>query len=65
VPARTLVIAGAQDPAAPPELGRAIADAVPAARLEVLDPGAHLVSVERAEEVTRLIAGHLESGGDR
>jgi 3-oxoadipate enol-lactonase len=63
VVARTLIIAGAQDPAAPPELGRAIADTVPAARLEVLDPGAHLVSVERARDVTRLIAGHLESGG--
>jgi 3-oxoadipate enol-lactonase len=55
----TLVIAGAQDPATPPEHGRLIAETVPAARLEVLDPGAHLVSVERADAVTELIAAHL------
>ena len=65
VSAPTLVIAGAQDPAAPPELGRAIADAVPGARFEQLDPGAHLISVERPEEVTRLITGHLVPGGDQ
>jgi 3-oxoadipate enol-lactonase len=59
IAAPTLVIAGRQDPAIPPEHGRAIADAVPGARLEVLDPAAHLASVERATEVTDLIAGHL------
>jgi 3-oxoadipate enol-lactonase len=64
VPARTLVMAGAQDLAAPPTLGREIAEAVPEARFEVLDPGAHLVNVERADDVTRLITGHLESGGN-
>jgi 3-oxoadipate enol-lactonase len=62
VPVPTLVIAGAQDPAAPPELGRAIADAVPGARFELLDPAAHLASVERADRVTSLIAEHLETG---
>jgi 3-oxoadipate enol-lactonase len=59
IAAPTLVIAGRQDPAIPPEHGRAIAAAVPGARLEVLDPAAHLASVERATEVTDLIAGHL------
>lgn len=59
----TLVIAGAEDPAIPPEHGRAIADAVPGARLEVLDPAAHLASVERATEVSGLIAGHLNPPG--
>lgn len=58
--APTLVIAGAQDPAAAPEAHAAvIAATVPGARLEVLDPGAHLLSVERAETVTELIAAHL------
>jgi 3-oxoadipate enol-lactonase len=59
IAAPTLVIAGRQDPASPPEHGAAIADAVPGARLEVLDRAAHLASVERATEVTGLIAGHL------
>jgi 3-oxoadipate enol-lactonase len=63
IAAPTLVIAGAQDPAIPPEHGAAIADAVPGARLEVLDPAAHLASVERATEVSGLIAGHLHPSG--
>jgi 3-oxoadipate enol-lactonase len=60
ITAATLVVVGAQDPATPPEHGKAIADAVPQARLDLLDPGAHLLSVERAAEVTRLISEHLE-----
>jgi 3-oxoadipate enol-lactonase len=59
ISAPTLVIAGRQDPAIPPEHGEAIAQRVPGARLEVLDPAAHLASVERADDVTALIAGHL------
>ena len=54
------MIAGAQDPATPPEHAERIAAAIPDARLEVLDPGAHLVNVERAEAVTELILEHLE-----
>ena len=59
ITAPTLVVAGRQDPSIPPEHGEAIAAAVPGARIEILDPGAHLASVERAEAVTSLIAGHL------
>lgn len=59
--ARTLVIAGAEDQALPPELGRAIAEAVPGARLRVLDPASHLASVEQAAAVTDLIADHLDT----
>jgi 3-oxoadipate enol-lactonase len=58
----TLVIAGAQDPATPPDHGEQIARAAHRGRLEVLDPGAHLVNVERPEEVTRLLLDHF--GGD-
>ena len=62
ITAPTLVIAGAQDPATPPEEhAQRIADAIPRARLEVLDPGAHLVNVEQPEAVTRLILDHLEA----
>jgi 3-oxoadipate enol-lactonase len=60
IAAPTLVIAGAQDPATPPEHAERIVAAIPNARLEVLDPGAHLVNVERPEAVTELIIEHLE-----
>lgn len=62
ITAPTLVVAGAQDPSIPPLHGEAIAAAVPGARLEVLDPAAHLASVERADAVTPLIAEHLAPG---
>jgi 3-oxoadipate enol-lactonase len=61
ITAPTLVIAGAQDPATPPEHAERIAGAVPGARLEVLDPAAHLANVEQPEAVTRLILDHLEA----
>jgi 3-oxoadipate enol-lactonase len=61
IEASTLVVAGAQDPATPPhEHAERIAASIPGARLEVLDPGAHLVNVERPEAVTDLILEHLE-----
>jgi len=57
--ARTLVIAGAQDPAVPGELTQELGDGIAGSRLEVLDPGAHLSSVERADRVTELFLEHL------
>lgn len=59
--APTLMIAGSADPSTPVEPhARTIVDAVPGARLEVLD-GAHLATVERADEATALIAAHAAS----
>jgi 3-oxoadipate enol-lactonase len=63
IQAPTLVIAGAQDPAIPSEHGQAIARAITGASFTVLDPGAHLLSVERAEAVTELISGHVNGAG--
>jgi 3-oxoadipate enol-lactonase len=57
--APTLVIAGANDPATPPEHAELIRDAVPDARLVVVEPAAHLANVERPGEVTREILEHL------
>lgn len=57
--APTLVIAGADDPALPPERARRLADAIRGARLEVIERGAHLVNVERPEEFNRALLGHL------
>jgi 3-oxoadipate enol-lactonase len=59
ITAPTLVIGGAQDPSLPVEHSREIAAAIPGARLEVLDPAAHLLAVERADEVAALILDHL------
>lgn len=60
VRAPALVIAGAQDRAIPASQGERIAAAIPDARFELLDPGSHLASVERADAVNRLISDHLE-----
>jgi 3-oxoadipate enol-lactonase / 4-carboxymuconolactone decarboxylase len=69
ITAPTLVIAGAQDRAIPPTQGEAIAAGVPGSKLQILDPAAHLASVERADSVNALIAQHLwraggQDGGD-
>ncbi|GAB7052930.1 3-oxoadipate enol-lactonase [Catenuloplanes indicus JCM 9534] len=60
ITARTLVIAGQDDPATPPAHGRLIADGIPGARLVVLPEAAHLATVERADAVTALLLDHLE-----
>jgi 3-oxoadipate enol-lactonase len=56
--APTLVIAGRQDPATPPEHGERIAAGIPGARLELVD-AAHLATIEQPQVMTELIAGHL------
>ena len=56
--APTLVIAGAQDPATPPEHGERIVAGVPGAHLELVD-AAHLATIEQPAAMTKLIAGHL------
>jgi len=61
ISAPTLVIAGADDTATPPEHLHAIADAIPGARAEVLPGAAHLANIERPDEVTRLVTGHCIS----
>ncbi|WP_328602326.1 3-oxoadipate enol-lactonase [Nocardia terrae] len=60
ITAPTLVIAGAEDPASPPDHGRSIAEAVTGARLEIVSPGAHLASVEASDTVDALILAHLK-----
>lgn len=61
--APTLVVAGAQDPATPPEMGAALVGGIRAgggeARLETVDGAAHLGNVEKADEVTQLLLEHL------
>lgn len=61
IAAPTLVVAAAQDRATPAAHGERIAAAIPEARLVVLDPAAHIPAVERAFDITELIAHHLEA----
>jgi len=57
--APTLVIAGAEDPAATVDQAEEIRDSIPEARLIVVE-AAHLANVEQPEAVTREILEHLE-----
>lgn len=58
--APTLAIAGAEDPVTPPEHLFRIAGAIPGARSVVVGGAAHLASIEKPEEMTALIASHLQ-----
>jgi 3-oxoadipate enol-lactonase len=56
----TLVLAGADDPATPPEHGAVIADGIAGARLVVLPDAAHLATYEQAPTANRLILEALD-----
>ncbi|WP_350227176.1 alpha/beta fold hydrolase [Barrientosiimonas endolithica] len=58
--APTLAIAGADDPATPPEHLREVAEGVPDGRLLVLDQAAHLANVEQPQQVSAAIIEHLQ-----
>jgi 3-oxoadipate enol-lactonase len=55
----TLVLAGADDPATPPEHGAAIATLIEGARLDVIPATAHLATLEAASSVTAALLTHL------
>jgi 3-oxoadipate enol-lactonase len=63
ITAPTLVLAGADDPATPPEHGAAIAAAISGARLEVLPGVAHLGTVQAPGAVTSALLAHLRAAG--
>lgn len=63
IAAPTLVIAGADDPATPPEHGEAIAAGIGGARLVVVPDAAHLASVSSPDVVTPALAEHLRAHG--
>lgn len=58
--APTLAIAAAGDPSTPPARLREITDAVPGARLEIVDDAAHLANLEQPEIVTRHLRRHFQ-----
>ncbi|MBP2297697.1 3-oxoadipate enol-lactonase [Azospirillum picis] len=59
IAAPTLVICGEEDVATPPDLSRALAAAIPGARLALLPGAAHLPGVEKPAELAALIDGFL------
>ncbi len=63
IAAPVLAIAGADDPATPPEHLAAIVDAVPGARLLVLPQAAHLANVEQSMAVDAALLAHLDPAG--
>jgi 3-oxoadipate enol-lactonase len=61
VTAPVLVIAGADDPATPPEHGAEIAAGIDGARLEVIPDAAHLAAVSAPVAVTDALRAHLSA----
>lgn len=59
ITAPTLVISGNEDPACPPDVGRALAAGIRGAEFAGLEGAAHLGNVQRPEPVTDLIRAHL------
>jgi 3-oxoadipate enol-lactonase len=59
IAAPSLVIAGAEDPAVSRAQAEELAGGIPGSRLEVVEDAAHLASVERPDEVTRLMLAQL------
>lgn len=61
ISAPTLVIGAVQDLALSTEHQRLIADAVPGARLELVDDAAHIASAQQPQTINRLIQEHLSA----
>jgi 3-oxoadipate enol-lactonase len=63
--APTLVIAGADDLATPPEHAELIRDSIPEGQLQVISQAAHLANVQQPGAITAAILEHLASGAGR
>jgi 3-oxoadipate enol-lactonase len=61
ISAPTLVIGGQDDPVAPPERIRALAEAIPGARHSIVPSARHLANVEQPRAFTEALAEHLEA----
>jgi 3-oxoadipate enol-lactonase / 4-carboxymuconolactone decarboxylase len=62
IAAPTLIIAGLQDPATPPEHAEQIARGITGSRLEVLDPASHIATFERPGAIGALLLDHFRGG---
>jgi 3-oxoadipate enol-lactonase/4-carboxymuconolactone decarboxylase len=59
ITARTLVVAGAQDPAFPLDHAARIVGGIKDATLAIIDPGAHLPNLESVEQFNAALLAHL------
>jgi 3-oxoadipate enol-lactonase len=59
----TLVIAGELDPATPPDVGRALAGAIPGAEFELMRGAGHLMCVEQPRAFARALTRFLGDNG--
>jgi 3-oxoadipate enol-lactonase len=64
IEAPTLLIVGADDPAAPLDAAESIASAMVDVRVTVIEGAAHLANIEAADEVTAAISAHLGGMSD-
>jgi 3-oxoadipate enol-lactonase len=62
IEAPTLVLAGALDPALPPEHAHALGQGIPGASLTLVAQAAHIPNVEQPDRVTAAIIDHLDGG---
>jgi 3-oxoadipate enol-lactonase len=59
ITAPTLVLAGAADPATPPDHARAIHERIAGSSLVVLDDAAHLANLDQPAAFTDAVLAHL------
>lgn len=62
IAAPTVVIVADADAAIPPEHGRAVADAIEGARLEIVDGAGHVPSFDRPGRLAALLTDHFRAG---
>ncbi|MEO3432855.1 3-oxoadipate enol-lactonase [Inquilinus sp. CAU 1745] len=60
---RTLVVAGAEDRATPPDEVRALADLLPDARFEIIPDAGHIPSIEQPEKLAALMESYFREVG--
>ena len=59
ISAPTRVVAGTEDPVSPPEVTRALAEAIPHADLVMIEGAAHIANLARPEEFDAAVLEHL------
>jgi 3-oxoadipate enol-lactonase len=64
ITARTLVVVGANDVSTPPDAARALAAAIPWARLEIIADANHLANLDQPEKFNAVVAGFLTAQAD-
>jgi len=55
----TLLIYGESDSSTPPEHGRVLSNAIPEAKLEIINGAGHFVHIDRSEQINKLIKSFL------